>query len=670
MERIFIGVAWPYANGPMHLGHLAGVYLPADIFSRFHRLNGNEVLMVSGSDMHGTPITVTAQQQNKTPEEVALHYHQVHSETLKQMGIEFDNYTNTHTPEHADVVRELLGILEQNDYITTKTTEEPYDPKSKHYLPDRYVEGTCPHCQYESARGDQCDDCGRTLDAKDLINPHPKLNPDTELEFRETEHLFFKLSNFRDELLAWVSKDKEHWRDNVGKFTHNWLQDGLIDRAITRDLDWGIEIDKEGYENKRIYVWFEAVMGYYSASRSWAKWNGEPDAWKKWWEDDDARHYYFLAKDNIPFHTIIWPAILMGCNLHLPYDVPANEYLLLDFTQFSKSRNHAVWAPDYLNTYDPEALRYVLSAVMPENRDSNFSWEDYVARINNELIGNLGNFIHRTISFAQKNFPKGLHSDECSAPELKDKVALSYSQITASLSACKFKESLQTLMELSQAGNIAMNEMAPWKSIKEDKKACEADLVTLLNVCRALSIIMNPFLPKSSQKVWDYLGLEGTVEEAGWGAVAQGQTDFKLNEPLPLFQKLNLEEILEREMPNEEETLPDLKPEITFEDFQKMDIRIGTVVGIENHPNADKLYLLDVDFGGPKRRIVTGLKEEYNDEELMGKQIAVIVNLAPAKFRGEVSEGMLLAAEDEHVSTANVSLLHPDKEVTDGSSVH
>ena len=670
MEKIFIGVAWPYANGPMHLGHLAGVYLPADIFSRFHRLNGNEVLMVSGSDMHGTPITVTAQQQNKTPEEVALHYHQVHSETLKQMSIKFDNYTNTHTPEHADVVRDLLSTLEKNNHITTKITEEPYDPKSKQFLPDRYVEGTCPHCQYESARGDQCDDCGRTLDAKDLINPHPKLNPDTKLEFRETEHLFFKLSKFRDELLAWVSKDKEHWRDNVGKFTRNWLEDGLIDRAITRDLDWGIEIDKEGYESKRIYVWFEAVMGYYSASRSWAKLNGEPDAWKKWWEDDEARHYYFLAKDNIPFHTIIWPAILMGCNLHLPYDVPANEYLLLDFTQFSKSRNHAVWAPDYLNTYDSEALRYVLSAVMPENRDSNFSWEDYVARINNELIGNLGNFIHRTISFAQKNFPKGLHADECSAPELQDKVALSYSQITTSLSACKFKESLQSLMELSQAGNIAMNEMAPWKSIKENKKVCEAHLVALLNVCRALSIIMNPFLPKSSQKVWDYLGLEGTVEEAGWTAVTQGQTDFKLNEPLPLFQKLNLEEILEREMPNEEETLPDLKPEITFEDFQKMDIRIGTVVGIEDHPNADKLYLLDVDFGGPKRRIVTGLKEEYNDEELMGKQIAVIVNLAPREFRGEVSEGMLLAAEDEHVSTANVSLLHPDKEVTDGSFVH
>ena len=667
MKNILVCVAWPYANGPLHLGHMAGCYLPPDIFARYHRLKGNKVLMVSGSDMHGTPITVTAQQEGKTPEEVAMHYHAINSKSIEDMGISFDLFSHTHTKEHFESARWILDTLDKAGYIEPRVSEEPYDPVAKQFLPDRYVEGICPHCEYESARGDQCDNCGKTLDSKELKNPRSKLNPDAEIEFRETEHLFFKLSEFRDTLLEWLSSGKEHWRPSVINFTRNWLQEGLIDRPITRDLEWGIDIQREGYEKKRMYVWFEAVMGYYSASLHWAKNQGEPDLWKDWWENDEAEHYYFMAKDNIPFHTIIWPAMLSGCGLHLPHDVPANEYLLLDSTQFSKSRRHAVWIPDYLDRYDPELLRYYLASIMPEQKDANFTWEDYVTRINNELIGNYGNLMHRVISFAHKNFPEGLSSNESTLPSLNDKVKEVHKRVQEALEACKFKRALQAIMELSQAGNIELNEAAPWKQVKEDRDACEATLVTFLNLCRSLSVLMTPFLPKSSQKAWEYLNQEGKIDDAGWNSALEFKTEFKLQQPLPLFSKLNMEEILEKEMPPEEENeLANVKPEITFDDFKKLDIRIGTVEKVEAHPNADKLWLLDVNFGGPTRRIVTGLRGIYESEDLLGKRIAVLVNLAPAKFRGEESNGMLLAAEGNDV----VSLLQPDKEIEDGSEVH
>ena len=667
MKNILVCVAWPYANGPLHLGHMAGCYLPPDIFARYHRLKGNKVLMVSGSDMHGTPITVTAQQEGKTPEEVAMHYHAINSKSIEDMGISFDLFSHTHTKEHFESARWILDTLDKAGYIEPRVSEEPYDPIAKQFLPDRYVEGTCPHCNYESARGDQCDSCGKTLDSKELINPHSKLNPDAEIEFRETEHLFFKLSEFRDTLLEWLSSGKEHWRPSVINFTRNWLKEGLIDRPITRDLEWGIDIQREGYEKKRMYVWFEAVMGYYSASLHWAKNQGKPDLWKDWWENDEAEHYYFMAKDNIPFHTIIWPAMLSGCGLHLPHDVPANEYLLLDSTQFSKSRRHAIWIPDYLERYDPELLRYYLASIMPEQKDANFTWEDYLTRINNELIGNYGNLMHRVISFAHKNFPEGLSSNESTLPSLNDKVKEVHKRVQEALEACKFKRALQAIMELSQAGNIELNEAAPWKQVKENRDACEATLVTFLNLCRSLSVLMTPFLPKSSQKAWEYLNQEGKIDDAGWNSALEFKTEFKLQQPLPLFSKLNMEEILEKEMPPEEENeLANVKPEITFDDFKKLDIRIGTVEKVEAHPNADKLWLLDVNFGGPTRRIVTGLRGIYESEDLLGKRIAVLVNLAPAKFRGEESNGMLLAAEGNDV----VSLLQPDKEIEDGSEVH
>jgi methionyl-tRNA synthetase len=381
-ETIYIGVAWPYANGPAHQGHIAGVYLPADIFARYHRTKGNRVLMVSGSDQHGTPITVRAEREGRTPAEVVAETHPVFLEIWQRLGISFDLYTSTGTETHRRVVQDLfLQLLDQGD-IYKATMELPYDPVERRFLPDRYVEGTCPHCGYEKARGDQCDNCGRTLDPKDLINMRSVFSGATP-EMRQSEHFFLRLSAYQDRLMEWASTNKDHWRRHVLNFTLGYLREGLHDRAITRDIDWGVEIPLPGYEDKRIYVWFEAVTGYLSASQEWAQRQGDPDAWKPWWTDPAAKPYYFLSQDNIPFHTIIWPMMLMAAGgLNLPYDVPATQWMNLGGRKASKSANWAVWMPEYLSRYDPDPLRYYLAAAMPEVATSDFTWGEFLRRNN------------------------------------------------------------------------------------------------------------------------------------------------------------------------------------------------------------------------------------------------------------------------------------------------
>ncbi len=545
-ERIFIGVAWPYASGPRHLGHLAGVYLPADIFARYHRTKSNEVLMVSGSDQHGTPITVRAEEEGKTPDEIANRYHREFLGYWEKLGISFDLYTRTGTENHAQVVQDIFLTLLKNGYIYRDTMTQPYCPNDKRFLPDRYVLGTCPYCGFNDARGDQCDECGRTLDPMDLIDIRCRLCGATP-EFRETEHFFLRLSAFAEQLSSWV-KGQTHWRPNVFNFTTRFLAEGLKDRAITRDLEWGVPVPVPGFENKRIYVWFDAVIGYLSASKEWAQASGDPEKWRDFWQGP-TRAYYFLAKDNIPFHTIIWPAMLMGYGgLNLPYDVPANEYLTFAGRQFSSSRGWGVWLPDFLDRYEVEPLRYLLSINMPETNDSDFSWQEFYRRNNDELVATYGNLVHRVLTFTYRNFDGCVpHHGEFDNRSLAllSKAQATLDAVDKSLYDCRFRAAIREAMSLAQETNRYLDEKAPWKTIKQDRETSARAVCAALTAICCLKTILYPFLPFSSQRLHALLGYEGSIEAAGW-SFSTPPAGQKLQPPEALFAKLD-EKIVEEE---------------------------------------------------------------------------------------------------------------------------
>ncbi len=547
-ERILVAVAWPYANGSIHLGHVAGTYLPADIFARYHRMVGNEVLMVSGSDAHGTPVSLEAQNRGVSPEDVYSEYQAEFLDDWQRLGISFDLFTSTHTDNHAAVAQDMFLKLQKNGYIYEDTMLQPYCETDARFLADRYVQGTCPHCGYDAARGDQCESCGRTLDPQDLISMTCRLcgNPPV---IRETRHFFLKLSAFEDRLKEWV-QGQTHWRPNVQNFTRGFLEGGLKDRAITRDIDWGVPVPLDGYEDKRIYVWFEAVIGYLSASKEWAQNRGEPDRWEAFWKPD-ARAYYFMGKDNITFHTLLWPAILMGYGgLNLPYDVPANEYLNLEGLKLSTSRNWAVWLPKYLDRYDPDSLRYVIAANMPETSDSDFSWKEYVRRNNDELVATYGNLVHRVLTITFRNFdgkiPEPGVLDDLSE-ELLATAARTLDDVGSSLGQARFRSALGSAMGLAQSANKYLDRKAPWRAMKTDKADAATTLWVGLSVINCLKVALYPFLPFSSEKLHRMLGRQGDLQESGW---TWDRSDLKpgdvLETPEPLFTKLD-EAVIERE---------------------------------------------------------------------------------------------------------------------------
>lgn len=545
-EHVFIGVAWPYANGSLHLGQIAGAYLPADIFARYHRLKGNKVLMVSGSDQHGTPITLRAEQEGKSPQEIVSRYHQEFLDCWQKLGISYDLFTTTGTPNHTQVAHDIfLGLLDKG-YMYKDAVAQAYCPRCQRFLPDRYVEGTCPYCHFPQARGDQCDECGRTLNPSDLVDLRCRLCS-TVPRFDVSEHFFLRLSAFEDRLKAWV-EEQTHWRNNVLNFTLGILKGGLKDRAITRDIEWGVTVPQAGFERKRIYVWFEAVIGYLSASKEWAINSGDTAAWQPFW-GNGAKSYYFIGKDNIPFHTLIWPAMLMGYGDHnLPYDVPANEFLTIEGKRLSTSRNWAVWLPDYLERYAPDPLRYVLSINMPETADTDFSWREFVRRNNDELVATYGNLAHRVLTFANRNFagvvpaPGELDSH---SQELLGKAQTTLDNVDTLLYGCHFRESLRAAMSLAQEANRYLDDKAPWKTIKQESQASAIAIYVVLSVLSALKTILYPFLPFSSQELHNLLGFDGKIEASGWRiqSVPSGQ---KLPTPQPLFDKLD-ESIVDEE---------------------------------------------------------------------------------------------------------------------------
>lgn len=545
-ERIFIGVAWPYANGPLHLGHIAGAYLPADIFARYHRLKGDKVLMVSGSDQHGAPITIRAEQESTTPQEVVAKYHQQFIDCWKKLGISFDLFTTTGTLNHTQVTHDIFLTLLNKGYIYKDKMLQAYCPKCQRVLPDRYLEGTCPYCGFTKARGDECDACGKPLNSWELKDLRCYLCS-TPPRFESSEHFFLRLSSFQDKLTAWI-KEQAHWRHNVLSTTWKFLGEGLKDRAITRDLDWGVVVPQSGFERKRIYVWFEAVIGYLSASKEWAKLQGDDTAWQAFWQDD-AKSFYFIGKDNIFFHTLVWPAMLMGYDsLNLPYDVPANEFLTIEGKKLSTSRGWAIWLHEYLERYEPDPLRYTLAANMPEGGDSDFSWHEFLRRNNNELVATYGNLAHRVLTFAYRNFDRAVPApgelDERSQGLLHG-AEVTLDTVDKLLYRCEFKGAVKEAMSLAQEANRYLDEQAPWKTIKTERETSAKSVYTALSVLAALKTVFYPFLPFSSEKLHSFLGFDGSVKEAGWKVqfLPPGQ---KLRQPQPLFVKLD-EDIVAKE---------------------------------------------------------------------------------------------------------------------------
>lgn len=538
-ENIFVAVAWPYANGSLHLGHIAGCYLPADIFARYHRVNGNNVLMVSGSDQHGTPITIRAEKENVSPQKIVDRYQNEFLDCWRKLGISFDLFTTTGTTNHEGVVRDIFLNLLSKNYLYKQVMPQAYCPVCRRFMPDRYVVGTCPYCNFNEARGDQCDQCGRPLNPGDLINLRCKICGATP-RFENSEHFFLRLSAFEEELTNWVKKQTQ-WRQNVFNFTLAILDGGLKDRAITRDIEWGIPVPCEGFESKRIYVWFEAVIGYLSASKEWAENTGNPNAWKSWWQDN-VKSYYFIGKDNIPFHTIIWPAMLMGYGgLALPENVPANEFLTIEGKKLSTSRNWAVWLPDFLQKYEPDPLRYVLAINMPETGDSDFSWQEFLRKNNDELVATYGNLVHRILTFTNKNYEgvvPPINNMDTDSEELISKSRETLVDVGKLIDQCRFKEGLKMAMQLAHEANKYIDDKAPWKSIKQNKMAASQTIYTTLSLISALKTMLYPYLPFSSQRLHQYLGFSGKVEDAGW-KLELPISGIKLPKPLPLFTKLD-----------------------------------------------------------------------------------------------------------------------------------
>jgi methionyl-tRNA synthetase len=541
-RRILVAVAWPYANGSLHLGHIAGAYLPADIFARYHRMRGDDVLMVSGSDTHGTPITVRADREQRTPQEIVDEFHPEFLRYWRELGISFDLFTSTGTKNHADVTHDIFRTLMEHGYIYKAVTSQFYDPQAGRFLPDRYVEGTCPNCQYEKARGDQCDNCGRTLDPEDLVAPRSAITGATP-EPRDTEHFFLKLSAFQQPLLDWL-RGREGWRKHVLNFSVGFVEEGLHDRAITRDLEWGVPLPVEDLgPGKRIYVWFEAVIGYLSASKEWAAASGDPEAWRRWWQDPEARSYYFIGKDNIPFHTIIWPAILMGYGgLNLPYDVPANQYVTFKGEKASKSQGVGESVLTYLERYQPDAIRYCLAANLPENSDTDLTEAELIRRNNDELVATWGNLVNRVLAMTHKNFagvvppPGALDARD---EQLLARAAAVVDEVGDCIEAVHLKAGLAAAMSLAQDANAYLSDTEPWKTAKTDLARTGTSLYTALCVINALKVALYPYLPFSSQTIHEYLGLAGKIEDGGWRA-DRLEPGSALRQPEPLFKKIEL----------------------------------------------------------------------------------------------------------------------------------
>jgi methionyl-tRNA synthetase len=687
-QRILVTAALPYANGPIHLGHLAGAYLPSDIYVRFQRLKGREVVYICGSDEHGVPITLTADKEGISPQAVVDRYHGMNKAAFAQFGMSFDNYSRTSLPLHHRTAQEFFLEFHRRGILKEKKEKQFYDDKANMFLPDRYVEGTCPVCGNTDARGDQCEKCGTYLNPMELIAPRSKITGRPPV-VRETTHWYFPLGEFQEKLEAYVreASERDGWKENVLQYCRGWFKDGLQDRAVTRDLDWGVKIPLPGYEAKVLYVWFDAVLGYISSSREWSEQIGKPDEWKKYWLDKDTKYVAFIGKDNVVFHCIVFPAMLMAWNegsrpekYVLPANVPANEFLNFEGQKFSKSRNWGIDVQDFLAKYPADPLRYYLAVSLPEYRDSDFTWKDFQARTNNELADILGNFVNRTLAFAVRTLKGVVPERKTLGPldqAMEETLAKAPGLVAEQFEQYRFREGVLEIMNLARAANKYFNDSEPWKTAKSDPERCAATINTSIRVARALAILASPVIPFSCEKIWKMLNLPGEAARQSWESAAGSEMTpgHQLGVPEILFTKIE-DEVIEAELKTlgQPAVAPAAAPvptgpakeTVTLDDFKKIDLRVARVVAAEAVPKSQKLLKLQVEVGSEKRQIVAGIAQHYKPEELVGKSVVVVYNLQPAKLMGQDSQGMLLAASD---GAGKLVFVAPSAEIQSGSTV-
>ena len=674
-SRTLITTALPYANGPVHIGHLAGVYVPADIYARYKRLRGEDVLLIGGSDEHGVPITLRARKEGITPQQVVDRYHNIIKDSMEELGITFDVYSRTTSELHHKTASEFFRRLYDNGKFIEKTSLQPYDEQAGEFLADRYVVGTCPHCGSDRAYGDQCEACGTSLNATDLINPRSALT-DAPVSMRETSHWFLPLDQYEDALRSWILDGHKEWKTNVYGQCKSWLDLGLQPRAVSRDLKWGVPVPVDGADGKVLYVWFDAPIGYISNTKEI-----RPDTWEKYWKDSQTRIINFIGKDNIVFHCIVFPAMLMayGDNFQLPDNVPANEFLNLEGDKISTSRNWAVWLHEYLRDFPgkQDVLRYVLTANAPETRDNDFTWAEFQARNNNELVAILGNFVNRAVVLTHKYFNGTLPAAGTLAEvdsSLCEAVKTVKATLTENLENFHFREAVKDAMELARLGNKYLQETEPWKLAKTDMERVATILNIAINLSANIAIAMEPFLPFMSKRLADMLSLANLTWD-NLGNMELLPAGTTINQPVLLFEKIEDEAIkaqLDRLAKiKEENKAASFKPapiqeDVDFDTFMKADLRVGTVLECSRVPKADKLLRFLIDDGLNKRTIVSGIAKHYNPDELVGKQVVFIANLPPRRLKGILSEGMILSAENADGSLVVIS---PSATATPGAQV-
>lgn len=677
-KRTTITSALPYANGPIHIGHLAGVYIPADIYARYLRSNEKPVLFIGGSDEHGVPITIKARNEGVTPQVIVDKYHKIIKDSFEELGISFDVYSRTSAPIHHETASAFFRkMYEQGDFIQ-QTTQQYYDEEAGQFLADRYITGTCPHCGYEKAYGDQCEKCGTTLNATDLIQPRSALSGNTPI-LKDTTHFFLPLDKAEPWLREWIlDGHKEDWKTNVYGQCKSWIDQGLQPRAVTRDLDWGVKVPVDGSEGKVLYVWFDAPIGYISATREWGVANNQD--WEPWWKDQDTRLLHFIGKDNIVFHCIIFPAMLKAEGSYiLPDNVPANEFLNLEGDKISTSRNWAVWLHEYLKDFPSkqDVLRYVLCSNAPETKDNDFTWKDFQTRNNSELLSIFGNFVNRTIVLTHKYFEGKVPAvTQLNEDDLKtiEQINLFPEKISTSIDAFRFREALGEMMNLARLGNKYLTENEPWKVFKTDPERVQTVLNVSLQICANLAILCEPFLPFTAKKLNQILN----IEAAKWNHA--GGTDLlkagsQLNEAAFLFEKIEDEEVQKQIDRLEESRKQNLaaatpvtpaKDDISFEDFSKLDLRVVTILEAEKVTKTKKLLKLLVDTGVDKRTVVSGIAEHYNPEDVIGQKVLMLINLSPKNLKGIDSHGMILMAED---ATGKLCFMQPSEPFKSGSEI-